>query len=127
MYLGGTIYPPGWDRVKSLPNKNQPYAVDGCLPLNYVVCRHMAATTVISVSIPSHTSCVVKLTRKSGSWNQLFVLSVSEKKFMVQGEDKLNWSAQANLERNRQRFERKNKTGFDLGESTHKLVASTCP
>ena len=34
-------------------------------------------------------------------------LSFLRKKFMVQGEDKLKRSAQANLERNRQRFERK--------------------
>ena len=66
--------------------------------------------TVISVSIPSHTSRAVKLSWKSGIWNQfsfLFVLVVSEKQFMVQGEDKLKESAQANLERNRQRFKRK--------------------
>ena len=35
------------------------------------------------------------------------VLVVSEKKIMVQGEDKLKGSAQANLHRNRQIFERK--------------------
>ena len=37
----------------------------------------------------------------------LSVFVASEKKFMVQGEDKLKGSAQANLERNRQKFERK--------------------
>ena len=37
---------------------------------------------------------------------------------MVQGEDKLKGSAQANLERNRQRFERKKKkTGSNLAAS----------
>ena len=46
---------------------------------------------------------------------------------MVQGEDKLKGSAQANLERNRQRFERKKDTGSDLAASTRELAASTRP
>ena len=46
---------------------------------------------------------------------------------MVQGEDKLKGSAQANLDRNRQRFEQKKYTGFDLAESTCELAASTRP
>ena len=45
----------------------------------------------------------------------LSVFVVSEKKFMVQGEDKLKGSAQANLERNRQRFERKKIGRFRSG------------
>ena len=36
---------------------------------------------------------------------------------MVQGEEKLKESAQAYLERNRQWFERKKETGFDLAVS----------
>ena len=39
----------------------------------------------------------------------LSVFNVSEKKFMVQGEDKLKGSAQANLERNRQKLNEKNR------------------
>ena len=46
---------------------------------------------------------------------------------MVQDEDKLKWRAQANLERNRQSFERKKETGSDLAASTRELAASTCP
>ena len=57
----------------------------------------------------------------------LSVFVVSEKKFMVQGEDKLKGKAQANLERNRQRFERKKWTGSDLAASTRELAASTRP
>ena len=43
------------------------------------------------------------------------VFVFSEKNFMVQGEDKLKGSAQANIERNRQRFERKKKDRFRSG------------
>ena len=42
-------------------------------------------------------------------------LSFVRKKFMVQGEDKVKGSAQANLERNRQRFERKKIDRFRSG------------
>ena len=45
----------------------------------------------------------------------LSVFVVSEKKFIVQGEDKLKGSAQANLERNRQKLERKKIGRFRSG------------
>ena len=70
-------------------------------------------STLFWLSIPSHTSRAVKLYRGSRAvgtnFHFLSVFVVSEKKFMVQGEDKLKGSAQANLERNRQRFEGKNR------------------
>ena len=54
-------------------------------------------------------------------------LSLLIKKITVQGEDKLKGSAQANLERNRQRFEGRKLTGSDLAASTRELAASTRP
>ena len=69
--------------------------------------------TLIWLSIPSHTSPVRWSYHGSRAFGTNFhflsVFVVSEKKFMVQGEDKLKGSAQANLERNRQKFEQKNR------------------
>ena len=61
------------------------------------------------------------------NFHLLSVFAVSEKKFMVQGEDKFKWSSQANLERNRQRFERKKIDRFDLVATNRELAVSTCP
>ena len=53
---------------------------------------------MISVSIPSHTSRAMKLSRKLGfetKFHFLSVFVVSEEKFMVQCEDKFKGNAQA--------------------------------
>ena len=46
---------------------------------------------------------------------------------MVQGEDKLNGSAQATKSEIDKGFNEKKKTGFDLAASTRKLAATTRP
>ena len=64
--------------------------------------RHFLCWVVMEIL---HMRCQVRVLLTNFHFLSVFV--VSEKKFMVQCEGKLKESAQANLERNRQRFERK--------------------